>query len=417
MTSALCRNYQLFYFGGISMKKIILSYRDILLLSLITVPIGMAVGFIDTLFGRTLLALTDIRVSHPVWFLPFLGIIGVFLVWCYQRFGGRSSKGMALIFETGHGSNPDIPLRLIPFTVISTWLTHLFGGSAGREGVAIQIGGTIGHWFGRRLFIKDSGKILLIAGMAAGFSGLFRTPIAAAFFALEVLTVGVLERKALLPALTASFTASCVSGLLGLERFSFLLTGQRFFSWELVPKLLLIGVLFGITGGLFSLALHKTKEFLARWIPNPMVRIFILGIVISILSLLCWNGRYSGLGTNLISMSFEHGIMPWDFAFKLAFTVLTLSAGFQGGEVTPLFSIGASLGVVLAPLLGLPAALTAALGYAAVFGSATNTVIAPMIIGAEVFGFEYFPYFAVVCSLAYVSNCNLSIYPLQKRND
>ncbi len=399
------------------MKKIFLSYRDIILLSLITIPIGIAVGFVDTLFGRILLYLTDIRVSHPFWFIPFLGIIGMVLVWCYQKFGGKSSKGMALIFETGHGINPDIPIRLIPFTILSTWLTHLFGGSAGREGVAIQIGGTIGHWFGRRFPMKDSGKILLIAGMAAGFAGLFRTPIAAAFFALEVLTVGVLERKALLPALTASFTASCVSGLLGLEKFSFALTDNLLLSWELVPKLLVIGVLFGITGGLFSLSLHKTKQFLAKWITNPMLRIFIIGIAISILSLLCWKGRYSGLGTNLISMSFDKGIVPWDFVFKLVFTVLTLSAGFQGGEVTPLFSIGASLGVVLASLLGLPTALAAALGYAAVFGSATNTLIAPIIIGAEIFGFEYFPYFAVVCSLAYVCNCNLSIYPLQKRNE
>ncbi|WP_394522938.1 chloride channel protein [Lacrimispora sp. JR3] len=399
------------------MKKIILSYRDIILLSLITVPIGIAAGLIDTLFGRTLLLLTDIRASHPFWFLPFLPLIGVFLIWCFQKFGGRSSKGMALIFETGHGINPDIPLRLIPFSIGSTWLTHLFGGSAGREGVAIQIGGTIGHWFGRRLPIKDSGKILLIAGMAAGFSGLFRTPIAAAFFALEVLTVGILEQKALLPALTASFTASYVSGLLGLEKFSFLLTEQRFFSWELVPRLLLMGVLFGITGGLFSLSLHKTKQLLAKWITDPMLRIFILGIAISIFSLLCWKGRYSGLGTNLISMSFEQGIFPWDFAFKLVFTVLTLSAGFQGGEVTPLFSIGASLGVVLGSLLGLPTVFAAALGYAAVFGSATNTLIAPMLMGAEIFGFQYFPFFAVVCSLSYVCNCNFSIYPLQKRRD
>ena len=147
-----------------------------------------------------------------------------------------------------------------------------------------------------------------------------------------------------------------------------------------------------------------------------MLRIFMIGIFISILSLLCREGRYSGLGTNLISMSFGNGIVSWDFIFKLVFTVLTLSAGFQGGEVTPLFSIGASLGVVLASWLGLPPAFAAALGYSAVFGSATNTLIAPIIIGAEIFGFEYFPYFAVVCSLAYVCNCNFSIYPLQKRN-
>jgi H+/Cl- antiporter ClcA len=398
-------------------KKLFLLYRDLILLTLIAVPIGIAVGFVDTVFGRILLWLTDIRSQHVSWFLPFLSVIGVFILWLYKKIGGKSIKGMALIFETGHGINPDIPLRLIPFSIVSTWLTHLFGGSAGREGVAIQIGGTIAHWIGRRLPIKDAGKILLIAGMAAGFGGLFRTPIAAAFFALEVLTVGVLEEKAILPALTASFTASYVSGILGLEKFTFLLKDQIQVSWELIPKLLIAGVLFGLIGSLFTMCLHKSKETLLVWIKQPLLRIFIMGTGISILSLLCWKGRYSGLGTNLISMSFSHGIYSWDFAFKLLFTVLTLSAGFQGGEVTPLFSIGASLGVVLASFLGLSPVFLAALGYVAVFGSATNTLLAPMIMGAEIFGAEYLPYFAVVCALAYSCNLNLSIYPLQKRKE
>lgn len=398
-------------------KKVFLLYRDLILLTLIAVPIGIAVGFVDTVFGRTLLWLTDIRTQHVTWFLPFLGIIGVFILWLYKKIGGKSIKGMTLIFETGHGINPDIPLRLIPFSIVSTWLTHLFGGSAGREGVAIQIGGTIAHWIGRRLPIKEAGKILLIAGMAAGFGGLFRTPIAAAFFALEVLTVGVLEEKAMLPALTASFTASYVSGLLGLEKFTFLLKHQIQVSWELIPKLIIAGVLFGLVGSVFTLCLHKSKEALSAWIKQPLLRIFIIGTGISILSFLCLKGRYSGLGTNLISMSFSQGIYSWDFACKLLFTVLTLSAGFQGGEVTPLFSIGASLGVVLASFLGLSPVFLAALGYVAVFGSATNTLLAPMIMGAEIFGAEYLPYFAVVCGLAYSCNLNLSIYPLQKRKD
>jgi H+/Cl- antiporter ClcA len=398
-------------------KKLFISYRDLILLILIAVPIGIAAGFVDTVFGRILLWLSDIRTQHVTWFLPFLGIIGVLILWLYKKVGGKSLKGMALIFETGHGINPDIPLRLIPFSIVSTWLTHLFGGSAGREGVAIQIGGTIAHWIGRRLPIKEAGKILLIAGMAAGFGGLFRTPIAAAFFALEVLTVGVLEEKAILPALTASFTASYVSGLLGLEKFTFLLKEQIQISWELIPKLLLAGVLFGLIGSVFALCLHKSKETISTWIKQPYLRIFIMGTGISILSFLCFKGRYSGLGTNLISMSFGEGVYSWDFACKLLFTVLTLSAGFQGGEVTPLFSIGASFGVVLASFLGLPPVFLAALGYVAVFGSATNTLLAPMIMGAEIFGAEYFPYFAVVCALAYSCNLNLSIYPLQKRKE
>lgn len=323
---------------------------------------------------------------------------------------------MSLIFEAGHGISDNIPFRLVPFSIIGTWLTHLFGGSAGREGVAIQIGGTISHGLSAFLPIKNSSKMLLVTGMAAGFAGLFRTPVAATFFALEVLTVGTLEYKALLPAMTASFAASYVSGLWGLEKFHFALTENITVTWGFAWKLLLAGVIFGVAGGLFSYCLHKAKGLLSSWFHNPILRIALMGAAISVFSLLCFGGRYSGLGTNLISMSFDKGIYSWDFVMKFVFTIVTLAAGFQGGEVTPLFAIGSSLGVVLAMLLGLPPAFAAALGYAAVFGSATNTLIAPAIIGAEVFGFDYFPYFIVVCALAYVCNGNLSIYPLQKKN-
>lgn len=405
------------FLEGVVLKKSLTLYRDVLFLTAIAVPIGAVIGLVDALFGRVLLWITNTRMAYPHWFIPFLGVVGTVIVFCYKKFGGRSSKGMALIFEVGHGMSDSIPVRLIPLTIMGTWLTHLFGGSAGREGVAIQIGGTIAHEFGRHLPIRNGRKLLLITGMAAGFAGLFRTPIAATFFAIEVLTVGVLEQEAILPALTASFTASYVSGLLKLEKFQFLLTDKIMFSWAFVSKIIVIGILFGAMGGLFSLCLHRTKTMLAKWIENPYLRILLVGAVISCLSLLCWNGRYSGLGTNLISMSFSEGIFPWDFALKLVFTVFTLAVGFQGGEVTPVFSIGASLGVVLAPLLGLPTLFAAALGYAAVFGSATNTLIAPMMIGAEIFGFEYLPYFVVVCTIAYVCNGNLSIYPLQKKSN
>jgi len=396
------------------MKKLFLLYKDMALLSLIAVPIGIAIGTLDAVFGRILLWLTEIRMDHAYWLIPFLGLAGVAIVWCYEKFGGKSSKGMTLIFEAGHGMTDDIPLRLIPFSMIGTWLTHLFGGSAGREGVAIQIGGTLAHNIGKRLSIHGSAKILLISGIAAGFAGLFRTPLAATFFAIEVLTAGILEYQAILPALVASFTASYTSGYLGLEKFSFALKDQISLSWILVIQLLIMGIVFGITGGLFSASLHKFKELLAQLVKKPALRIFIIGLAISGFSLLCWGGRYSGLGTNLISMSFTDGIFTWDFMLKFVFTVVTLSAGFQGGEVTPLFAIGASLGVALSSYIGVPTAFAAALGYAAVFGSATNTLITPMLIGAEVFGYAYIPYFTVVCSIAYVFNGNFCIYPLQK---
>mgnify|MGYP002710020088 FL=1 len=396
------------------MRERIQTYRNTLILGLIALPLGLAIGAIDALFGRVLLALTAFRMEHAVYLLPFLGLVGVVIVWCYQKVGGTSGKGMTLLFEAGHGVTQDIPLRLIPLVMVSTWLTHLFGGSAGREGVAVQIGGTLAHSVGKRLPIPNAGKQLLLTGMAAGFAGLFRTPIAATFFALEVLTAGALEYAALFPALVASFTASACSGLLGLEKFTVALTDQVAFSAPLVGKLLLFGLLFGIIGGLFAWTLHKLKALFAQYLPNPLLRILVIGIAVSIFSLLCWGGRYSGLGTNLIAMSFDSGIFSWDFALKFAFTVVTLAAGFQGGEVTPLFSIGASLGVLLGTLFGLPTAFVAALGYAAVFGSASNTLLAPMLIGGEVFGFAYLPYFFIVCAMAYLCNGSNCIYPLQK---
>lgn len=396
------------------MRERIQTYKNTLILGLIALPLGLAIGAIDALFGRVLLALTAFRTEHVFYLLPFLGFVGVVIVWCYQKVGGTSSKGMTLLFEAGHGVTQDIPLRLIPLVMVSTWLTHLFGGSAGREGVAVQIGGTLAHSIGKRLPIPNAGRQLLIAGMAAGFAGLFRTPIAATFFALEVLTAGALEYSALFPALVASFTASACSGLLGLEKFTVALTDQVAFSAPLVGKLLLFGLVFGMAGGLFAFALHKLKALFAQYLPNPLLRIFLFGVLVSGFSLFCWEGRYSGLGTNLIAMSFDSGIFSWDFALKWIFTVVTLAAGFQGGEVTPLFSIGASLGVLLGTLFGLPTAFVAALGYAAVFGSASNTLLAPMLIGGEVFGFTYLPYFFVVCAIAYLCNGSNCIYPLQK---
>ena len=396
------------------MREHIQTYQNTLVLGLIALPLGLAIGAIDALFGRILLALTAFRTEHTYYLLPFLGFVGVVIVWCYQKVGGTSSKGMTLLFEAGHGVTQDIPLRLIPLVMVSTWLTHLFGGSAGREGVAVQIGGALAHGVGKRLPIPNAGRQLLIAGMAAGFAGLFRTPIAATFFALEVLTAGALEYSALFPTLVASFTASACSGLLGLEKFTVALRDQVPFSAPLVGKLLLFGLLFGMVGGLFAWMLHKLKALFAQHLPNPLLRIFLFGAIVSGFSLLCWEGRYSGLGTNLIAMSFDSGIFSWDFALKFVFTVVTLAAGFQGGEVTPLFSIGASLGVLLGTSFGLPTAFVAALGYAAVFGSASNTLLAPMLIGGEVFGFSYLPYFFVVCAIAYLCNGSNSIYPLQK---
>ena len=182
--------------------------------------VGICVGIVDTIFGRGLLAISAFRTAHYQYLLPFLPLAGLLIIWLYQHFSSLSLKGMSLIFETGQKKREEIPLALVPLVIICTWITHLFGGSAGREGVAVQIGATISHEAGRRLHIKEKTPVMLITGMAAGFGGLFQTPLAAVFFAMEVIVAGYMEYDALLPALIAAYTASTTSHMLGLEKFA-----------------------------------------------------------------------------------------------------------------------------------------------------------------------------------------------------
>lgn len=285
----------------------------------------------DAVFGRVLLYLGAVRDAHTAWFLPFLGLIGALMAWAYKRYGAGCENGMGMVFEAGHAEREAIPLRLVPFVICATWLTHLFGGSAGREGVAVQLAAAP-EW-----------------------------------------------------------------------------------SAELALELTALGIVFGLTGAAFAFCLKRAKELAQNRLKNPVLRALVMGVALSPVLYLLYRGRYCGLGTNLINASIAgEPIYAWDWALKLALTVLTLSAGFQGGEVTPLFSIGASLGAALAGLLGLPASFCAALGYAAVFGSATNTLLAPALIGAEVFGWAAAPHFFAVCALSYAVNGGRPIYSGQK---
>lgn len=305
--------------------------KKTLVLIAVAVPTGIAVGAVDAVFGRVLLYLGAVRDAHTAWFLPFLGLIGALMAWAYKRYGAGCENGMGMVFEAGHAEREAIPLRLVPFVICATWLTHLFGGSAGREGVAVQLAAAP-EW-----------------------------------------------------------------------------------SAELALELTALGIVFGLTGAAFAFCLKRAKKLAQNRLKNPVLRALVMGAALSAVLYLLYRGRYCGLGTNLINASLAgEPIYAWDWALKLALTVLTLSAGFQGGEVTPLFSIGASLGAALAGLLGLPAAFCAALGYAAVFGSATNTLLAPALIGAEVFGWAAAPHFFAVCALSYAVNGGRSIYSGQK---
>lgn len=391
------------------------SYFLYLKLMAVGIIIGLIVGVIDMIFGRGLLLIGDIRKEYLYCLVPFLALAGVLIVFIYQKFAGKTSKGMGLIFEVGHGTENKIPLRLIPIVSIATWITHLFGGSAGREGVAVQLGATISHKFNKYFDFPNKSKIFLVIGMAAGFGGLFQTPIAALFFSLEVLVLGNLQLYALLPAIVASFVASWTSAFLGLEKFNHFVNTNFAVTPLAFVKFAILGIIFGIVGNLFVYLQNFLKKYLSEKIKNSYYRIFVIGILLSIVFLMLHEGRYTGLGTNLIENSFSgKQVYMYDWIIKLILTTLTLSAGFQGGEVTPLFSIGASLGAVIAIFFGLPIEFVAAAGYISVFGSATNTLLAPIFIGGEVFGFSNLPYFVIIVVFAYLVNRKISTYGLQK---
>ena len=391
------------------------SYFLYLKLIIAGIIIGFIVGIIDTIFGRGLIWIGDIRKEYLYYFVPFLALAGLLIVFIYQKFAGKTGKGMGLIFEVGHGTEKEIPLRLISIVTVATWITHLFGGSAGREGVAVQLGATFSHRFNKYFNFPDKSKVFLVTGMAAGFGGLFQTPIAALFFGLEVLALGNLQLYALIPAVVAAFTASWTSSFLGLEKFTHIVNTTLSITPTTFVKFAILGVIFGFAGNLFVYLQSFLKKFAAEKIKNPYYRIFIIGIFLSIILLLLHEGRYTGLGTNLIENSFSgKPIFGYDWILKLLLTTLTLAAGFQGGEVTPLFSIGASLGVVIGIFFGLPIEFVAAAGYISVFGSATNTLLAPIFIGGEVFGFNNLPFFVIIVIFAYLVNRKISTYGLQK---
>ncbi len=404
------------------LKQIFLNYKNMLILAAAGAGIGALVGVLEALFGLILQECTEIRSGHLYLLAPFLPLAGVVIVTLYRRLGKKASQGMKLVFRVGLGEDSNLPVRMVPLSMASTWMTHLFGGSAGREGVAIQIGAAVSDNVGRlvrkKWTIEKEEKIFLLTGMAAGFSGLFQTPLAAIFFALEVLVVGELEYSALLPAAAASFTASMVSGFLGLTNFHHPLPADYGVSFPLVIKIAVLGILFGMAGACFAQGIRLARlrlNFLFEG--HPYRKVVVMGILLAAVMMLVHAGRYAGSGENLVELGFQGGTIYWyDWILKAALTILTLASGFIGGEVAPLFAIGTCLGSLLAPLFGLPAEFVMALGYASVFGSGTNTLLAAILIGGEVFGYAMTPYFFVACIMAYLCNWNKSIFTSQKKN-
>lgn len=380
---------------------------------LITAIIGVCIGSASALFLHSLDFVTNYRESH-VWIITFLPVAGLLIGLLYYYYGKEANAGNNLLIDTIHKPEKRIPFRMAPLVFLGTVATHLFGGSAGREGTAIQMAAAIADVFRKpfRLTAEDS-RILLVAATAAGFGSVFGTPFAGAIFGLEFYLIGRLRYNALLPALLASVIADWVTKAWQAEHTHYRISFVPDISPLNLLYIIFAGVAFGLCAVLFSKGIHYVTNVFKTKIKYPPLRPFIGGVIVIVAVWAIDTTDYIGLGIPVIVDSFDNQLVPYAFLLKIAFTIVTLAAGFKGGEVTPLFFIGAALGNTLSLFIPLPMALLAGVGFVAVFAGATNTPIACSIMAIELFGGGCGVYAAIACVISYLISGHTGIYGKQ----
>jgi len=379
----------------------------------ISAIISLIVGTASAFFLNALNWATNWRESH-LWMIALLPIGGLVIGLSYHYWGNSVVKGNNLLLEEFHSPKQIISLKMAPLVVFGTIITHLFGGSAGREGTAVQMGGAIADQFTMifKLRPRDR-KIVLVMGVSAGFSSVFGTPLAGAIFALEVMVLGRMRYEALLPSLFAAVFSNLVCNAWGANHTHYAIAAIT----EVTPLFVLYSVFAGIIFGLVAMVFSRSISFWGKLfktkISYPPLRPFIGGIIIAIAVYLLGTTKYIGLGVPTLISSFNESGLPYDFILKLLFTTFTIGAGFKGGEVTPLFFVGATLGNALALFLPLPMALLTGMGFVAVFAGATNTPIACTLMGIELFGGGNAVYIGIACFVAYFFSGHTGIYTSQ----
>ena len=375
---------------------------------------GAVCGLVGALFHHGVALATELRGESP-WLLFCMPLAGLIIVWLYHILDMENDSGTNQIIASVR-SRERPPLRLMPLIFVSTLLTHLTGGSSGREGAALQIGGSIGATLGKWLRLGEKNtNLIILCGMSAVFTALFGTPLTATVFSIEVVSIGILHYSALLPCFLASLVSYAVAVALGMEPTAYLLTGGP----ELLHALPLLqtGLLAAacaVVSIVFCAAMHQSTALYRRLFPRPWVRILAGSALVICVTLLSGTRDYTGAGGEVILRAVAGEARPWDFAMKLLLTALTLGAGFRGGEIVPTFFIGATFGCVAGELLGLEAAFGAAVGLVAVFCGVVNCPLASILLSVELFGSSHVLYFALACTLSYLLSGRYSLYSSQK---
>ena len=380
---------------------------------LVSAVIGVVIGLVGTAFWHGMEKVNHIRQGQPLIVLG-LPVAGLLIVFLYHIAGRKNDHGTNGVLAAVR-SEEELKVVTAPLIFVSTLLTHLFGGSAGREGAALQIGGNLGSWIGKLLRLnKTDMRAAVMCGMSACFAVLFGTPLAAAIFSMEVVNVGVMYYSALLPCVFAGFIALGVAKLFGVHGEALSIAVVPEFTLINAGKIVLVALLCALVSVLFCTVLHEASKYTKKWIANHYLRIFLIGALIAGINLLLGTTDYMGAGMNVIERSLHGEVRPEAFLIKMILTALTLGVGYKGGEIVPSFFIGATFGCVMGQVLGLSPSMCAAVGMICVFCGVTNSPIASLLIALELFGMEGIYFVLIGIAVSYRLSGYSSLYSTQR---
>ena len=379
---------------------------------ILSVIMGIIGGLLGAVFHHSLHYVTHLRSEH-MWLIFLLPLGGLVTVAIYRHPKMRNNKGTNEVIEAVMDGHPET-FQVAPSIFLATAITHLFGGSAGREGAALQLGGSAASYLGRLFNLRESNrKILVTAGMSAVFAGLFGTPLTATLICMEFEVVGRMFSPALLPCFMSALLASRISALLGVHAETHILTEAFTLTMDNCWQYLILAFFVSMLGILMCTVFHKAEHFAAHHLPNPFVRIAAGGVLITVMTLLVGDHRFNGAGMDMALKAVEGDADWYSFILKMLFTAVTLAAGFKGGEIVPTFCIGATFGCVLGGLLGLDAGMAAAMGLVGIFCSASNSPFASILLSVEMFGGTNIHLFAFMCVICFVLSGNYGLYGSQ----